>query len=307
MVRKPSLIAIVSTHTPRHLYRTLLGVSVQSRPADRVVVSCDGDAEEIRQEAERAARELNLAVTLIQRTHAGVSRSGQVRNNAVRALMGDGAPNEALLIFLDGDICAAPGCFAAHERLSSNRQVVLGFRHDLTEQQTERFDEAALRAGREPVTLSGEQIAAIRTRHSRYARQLVQRRFGLGKKHKPKLLSANFAVRLGAYARVNGFDELYEGYGQEDDDLGRRLYGAGFMPALGLLDATAFHLWHPTRAPGRWEDSPNAARFLRGGPIRCVQGLANPKPQGPVRRFELGPGASASIPVERRSDSEQAE
>lgn len=293
MVKKASLIAIISTHTPRHLRRALLGVSVQSRPADRVVVSCDGDGEDVRIETERAAGELGLELTLIQRAHAGVSRSGQVRNNAVRALAGDGVSNDALLVFLDGDICASPGCFAAHERLGAEREVVLGFRHDLTQEQTDRFDEAALRAGGEPVALSGEQFAALKARNARYARQLFWRRYGFGKKHKPKLLSANFAVRFGAYARVNGFDELYEGYGQEDDDLGRRLYGAGFMPALGLMEATAYHLWHPTRAPGRWEDSPNAARFLRGGPVRCVQGLSNPKTQGTVRRFEVGRNATS--------------
>jgi len=256
------------------------------------VVSFDGDAEELRAEGARAADELGIAATLILRAHAGVARSGQVRNNAVRALMSDGVSNEALLVFLDGDICAAPECFAAHERLSTQSQLVLGYRHDLSEEQTAEFDEAALRDGREPVVLSSQQKGALETRHKRYARQLFWKRFGFGKNHKPKLLSANFAVRMGAFARVNGFDELYEGYGQEDDDLGRRLQGAGYRPALGLRDATAYHLWHPTRAPGDWEKSPNAARFAKGGPVRCVQGLANPKPQSAMRRVEIGKTAA---------------
>ncbi len=295
-----ALIAIVSTHTTRHLARTLLGVACQSRRPDRVVVSCDGDGADLRDEVGAISEGLGLAVTLIQRAHAGVSRSGQVRNNAARALSADGVGNDALLVFLDGDICAAPGCFAAHERLARNADLVLGFRHDLTEEQTARFDDDALRAGREPVALSAEQRNAIRTREARYARQLFWRRWGFGKKHKPKLLSANFAVRMGVFSRINGFDELYEGYGQEDDDLGRRLYGAGCRPALGLTEATAYHLWHPTRAPGDWEKSPNAARFLRGGPVRCVQGLANPKPQGTIRRYEFGRDgkAAAATPEE---------
>jgi GT2 family glycosyltransferase len=290
----PPLIAIVSTHTTRHLRRVLLGVASQKRRADRVLVSCDGESPELREEAAGEAAKLGLAMTLIQRAHAGVSRSGQVRNNAVRALMGDGVSSDALLVFLDGDICAAPDCFGVHERLAERCEVVLGFRHDLTEQQTETFDEAALREGREPVTLSADQRAALTAREKRYARQIFWKRFGFGKKHKPKLLSANFAVRLGAFARVNGFDELYEGYGQEDDDLGRRLYAAGYRPALALRAATAYHLWHPTRAPGDWEKSPNAARFLKGGPVRCVQGLANPKPQGAIRRFEFGRGGASA-------------
>lgn len=282
----PPLIAIVTTHTTRHLRRTLLGVSAQTRRADRVIVTCDGDGEELKDAVEAAAREFALPITLVRRAHAGVSRSGQVRNNAVRVLLADSTARDALLVFLDGDICPAPGCFAAHERLAAAAEVVLGFRHDLTEAQTEAFDEAALRSGREPVSVTDEQREALELRHRRYARLRLWRRFGLAKPHKPKLLSANFAVRLGAFERINGFDELYEGYGQEDDDLGRRLYGAGARPGIGLKNAIAYHLWHPTRAPGKWEDSVNAPRFARGGPNRCVQGIANPKPQGPLIRSE---------------------
>ena len=284
----PQLIAIVCTHTTRHLHRVLLGVASQRRRADRVIVTCDGDSPDLRNAAAGAADSLGLPLTLVQRVHAGVARSGQVRNNAARALLSDGVAGDSLLVFLDGDICPDAGCFAAHERLAAAHPVVLGFRFDLTPAQTDGFDDAALREGRPPVPLTPEQQSGVAARQKRYQRQLLLRWFGFGKKHKPKLLSANFAVRLSALAHVNGFDELYEGYGQEDDDLGRRLFSAGYKPALGLRDASAYHLWHETRAPGDWENSPNAARFLRGGPARCVQGIANPKPQGAIRRSEHG-------------------
>lgn len=280
------LIAIVTTHTTRHLRRCLLGVATQSRKADRVLVTCDGDGTDLRDAAAAAAAEFGLPLTLIRRPHAGVSRSGQVRNNAVRALSADAAPGDALLIFLDGDICPAPACFAAHERLARAADLVLGFRIDLTEQQTETFDESALGAGRDPALITAEQAEELKQRQQRYRRALLLRRIGLGKPHKPKLLSANFAVRLRMFMRINGFDELYENYGQEDDDLGSRLYAAGIRPALGLVAARAYHLWHPTRAPGEWSDSPNAARLARGGPVRCVQGIENPKPQGAINRTE---------------------
>jgi hypothetical protein len=240
------LIAIVTTHTTRHLRRCLLGVAAQSRRADRVLVTCDGDGMDLCDEAAAAATEFALPLTLIRRAHAGVARSGQVRNNAVRAIAADAAPAEALLVFLDGDICPAPGCFAAHEHLSRAADLVLAYRIDLTEQQTADFDESALRAGRDPAQISADQDRDLTQRQQRYRRALLLRRIGLGKPHKPKLLSANFSVRLRMFMRVNGFDELYEHYGQEDDDLGRRLHAAGARTALGLVAARAYHLWHPT-------------------------------------------------------------
>lgn len=285
------LHVIVSTHTARHLGTVLRALADQSRPPDLVVVTCDTDDGAILTEAEDSAGSLAGRLTVVQRGFTGKSRSSQVRNNGVRQLLADGAAANAVLVFLDGDCAPARTSIAEHERLCQSGTLVIGFRHDLDQAQTE-----ALRTGLGDMSVSPEQRAALAVRERRYKRQALLRRFGLAKPHKPKLLSANFSVRLAEYATVNGFDERYEGYGQEDDDLGRRLYATGCRPRIALSETITYHQYHPTRAPGKWHASPNAGLFASGGPVRCVLGLDNPaaQPALVVRRIGAASGALSS-------------
>jgi len=60
--------------------------------------------------------------------------------------------------------------------------------------------------------------------------------------------SLSFAVTPATWTRLGGFDEVYEGYGAEDTDLGRRARSLG----VGLQwvgGAHAYHQWHPAGTP----------------------------------------------------------
>src|SRR5258705_383753 len=83
----PGLRLVSTTHTTRHLRRVLLGAAHQSRPADRVVVSTDNDLTEIATLVAACADEFAMPIMLVQRPFRGASRSGQVRNNGVRAML----------------------------------------------------------------------------------------------------------------------------------------------------------------------------------------------------------------------------
>lgn len=271
---------IVSTHTARHLDRTLSGLGAQTRRPASITVSCDVEDATIRAVVESFALGAPCPTTLVQRSHTGKSRSSQVRNNGVRAIIAQSAETASVLLFLDGDCVPSPTALGSHQSLCRPRTLVIGFRHDLTESQTAGFDPTR---PEETAGISTEQTASLEVRTRRYRRQSLLRRLGLAKPHKPKLLSANFSVTLSDYLAVNGFDERYEGYGQEDDDLGRRLYAHGCRPVIAIEQATTYHQYHPTRAPGDWHQSPNVALFGLGGPTRCISGVENPGPQPTVQ------------------------
>lgn len=270
---------IICTHTTRHLARTLLGVACQTvRPAS-VIISSDNDTPEMAELVQDCSSRLSRAIILVQRPHQGASRCSQVRNNAVRALLAGPHQSTDRLWFLDGDCCPAPDALAVHEQLGQPNRLVVGFRVDLTQEQTEQMSEDAMRRGSWPIQPTQEQLAILQSRHRRYVRAAWLRRLGLGKPHKPKLLSANFSVGLQEYLNINGFDEEYIGWAQEDDDLGRRLYKAGVSPVIGIRQAMVFHQYHPTRAPADWKNSTNAARLLGPFLARCPQGVDQPAPQ----------------------------
>ncbi|HPO93317.1 MAG TPA: galactosyltransferase-related protein [Phycisphaerales bacterium] len=295
------MAAIVSTHTTRHLRLTLLGLSLQSHRPNYLVVSCDNDAPEILQAVRDCARDFHFPITLVQRAHAGVARLGQVRNNAVRALQRLNAclPPVSRLVFFDGDILTGRRVLELHDALaaSDTNRLVIAFRRDLTEAQTQAITEDQVRAA-DPesfVTLDPSVLRALRTRDRRYRRQALMRRLHLAKAHKPKMLGANFSVSLEAYLAVNGCDERFEGYGQEDDDLSRRLYQHGCTPAIGVAAIPNFHLFHPTRAPASWDSSPTVRLLHSQAPTRCLLGIDNPKPQEALR-IEHFPAPSNAPP-----------
>jgi hypothetical protein len=268
----------------------LLGARRQDRPADSITVSCDGDG--ITEDVRCIADELALEILLVERAHQGEARPSQVRNNAVRALCQHRETIGSVLVFLDGDCCPGPVTLARHEELARSADLVIGFRHDLTAEQTEAFDEQALFAGERPIVPTPGQIMDVERRRRRTSRHVLLRRAHLTKPHKPKILSANFAVRFSMFARINGFDEEYIGWGAEDDDLARRVYKAGGRPALAPLDAAVYHMHHETRAVGSWKSSPGAHRLRRNVPAWCWMGMDNPADQPePTITWLTPPGA----------------
>lgn len=275
----------ITTHTTRHLRRTLLGAARLKPAASRIVVACDNDREDVRELVSRTADEAGVPILFTARASVGQCALSQNRNNAVRAILTQGAGPDESVAFLDGDCIAAPDLLRVHaEAFGSGADLVCAYRVDLTPEQTEAIGDESLAAAFE--TIMPEQRALLSERQARHARAARLRKNGMGllvKAHKPKILGANFAVTLRAYAAVNGFDEEYLGYGSEDDDFARRIYAAGFRPAVRVDSAIVLHQWHETRKPADWHDSPGVRRFSMKLPVRCVHGLENPMPQPPVR------------------------
>lgn len=99
--------------------------------------------------------------------------------------------------------------------------------------------------------------------------------------------SLSFAVTPETWTRLGGFDEVYEGYGAEDTDLGRRARALG----IGLQwvgGAHAYHQWHPAGSPPwrhlddilrngahfaeRWDEWPMGGwidAFIEGGAVEA--------------------------------------
>ncbi len=102
------------------------------------------------------------------------------------------------------------------------------------------------------------------------------------------------------YQRVNGYDENFQGWGCEDDDLGYRLRRAGVALRTILPWTHSFHLWHPLHntQPRTWREGVNVPYLLKSGRLtRCRNGLVK-RSNADLAIRVVGEGADAAS-VER--------
>ena len=97
--------------------------------------------------------------------------------------------------------------------------------------------------------------------------------------------SCNFGVAWRDFEAVNGFDEVYPGWGHEDADLVLRLHHHGCRRKNGFLGTEVYHLWH-RKSAGRARP-PTGTRVL----ARMESGII---------RAEARPGRGASRSGNRR-------
>jgi predicted glycosyltransferase involved in capsule biosynthesis len=71
--------------------------------------------------------------------------------------------------------------------------------------------------------------------------------------------TCNLGVWRADFAKVNGFDERYEGWGHEDADLVARLIASGVQRKDGHFAVPVLHLWH--RENDRSQEPANVRRL----------------------------------------------
>jgi glycosyltransferase involved in cell wall biosynthesis len=264
-------ILVTTFRRPRHLELVLESIAGQQGvPRDfEVVVSDDGSDDGTAELVAAFATRADFPVRFTTQPHAGF-RLARVRNNAARLAHG------RYLLFLDGDCVLPSHHLAAHRHRRRPGLALLGYCARLSEAVSRPLLEHGLTQGNRGrgnlaglVTPDEARLLAHRHRRARW-HGLVRH------PTKPRLAGGDFGAWRADFERINGFDERFEGWGQEDDDLGLRLRAAGVQLA-SILDATcSLHVWHPTdpTATRRWRDGVNVGYFQRRGRLTvCRQGL----------------------------------
>jgi glycosyltransferase involved in cell wall biosynthesis len=249
-VQKVSVI--VATYNRADYLRLCLASLLAQDYAGRweVVVADDGSTDETPQVvADAARRRDDVSVTHSWRAHERYRRAF-ILNEGVRQASGD------LLVFLDSDSVPAADLLSVYAAHAAPGRFYLGGAFPLSRE----FSEPAL-AARSAEGLSGFLAqAALPSHQEKAARKKFLARawksrlafLGLGR---PKIRGNNFAVNRQVFEAVNGFDENFVGYGQEDSDLRDRFLRSGCRPLCLHLKALVYHLWHPVDMNARREAS----------------------------------------------------
>jgi hypothetical protein len=202
------------------------------------------------------------------------------------------------VLTLDGDMACPEDVLEKHERLHRSGigrpPLVYAYRVGVERELSESLDgdtvfESGLEASGLVVTEADH--AKLAKRDRRYRKQLWMRRLRVGPLHKPKLLGGHYSCSLDQYLRLNGFDELYQGWGFKDDEFAYRAARLGEPVRVAVADIPAFHLWHTTRqADVPMRELPTARRFeqQKSLPLVCEHGVRGPLPQEPVAVTSFG-------------------
>ncbi|MGG6462226.1 glycosyltransferase family 2 protein [Solilutibacter silvestris] len=258
---------VVSTYN----WKEALALCLRSIAAQRVlplevVVADDGSREDTAELIRTMAADFPVPLIHAWQEDAGF-RLARVRNLGIAASSGD------YVIFLDGDLVLHPMFVADHLALIRPGIFLQGSRLNATPEESAR-----LLAGGKP------KFSPFMDMEGRYKRKhalrlpWVARRKALTAEG-GQMMGCNMGVWRADLDRVNGFDDNYEGWGREDDDISARLKHAGLVRRPIRFAGLAIHLWHKTRWPDGippTEVLPNDRFFnkvLAEGTIRCDRGL----------------------------------
>ena len=258
---------IVNTfQKPRHLALVLASIAAQTGVDGRfeVIISDDGSTDGTAALVRDFAATACFPVRITSQPHDGF-RLARTRNAGARLTESDS------LLFLDGDCILPRDHVAAYLERRRPGRALLGYCARLPEDTSARLDTA---------TIASTDLASLAPASERH---LLAKRFRKAWWHatlrhpsKPRLAGGNCGMWRRDFEAVNGCDERFVGWGQEDDDLGLRLRAAG-VRLESILDRTwSLHVWHPVDASAtpRWRDGVNVPYFLRRGRLkRCRHGL----------------------------------
>ncbi len=165
--------------------------------------------------------------------------AAHTRNLAAAHAKGD------YLIFLDGDCIPNKAFVAQHARLAERGCFVNGSRVLLSKNLTTQATEGKI------CLPNCSAIFWINARLRRECNKLLHLLVWPWHLFRVKqgfdwhgIRSCNFGIWKTNFVEVNGFDEVFSGWGHEDADLVLRLSHLGILRKNGFMATEVFHLWH---------------------------------------------------------------
>ncbi|TSA50942.1 MAG: glycosyltransferase [Nitrosomonadales bacterium] len=270
----PRISVIVTTYQrPRALDRVLASLADQEVAPNEIIIADDGSGPETSALVSTWQARLSCPLLHVWQADEGFRAAG-ARNRAVAASSGE------YLIFLDGDCLVFPDFIRRHLALAEAGRLVMGSRILCSSALTEQIENGAL--GNEalaPLSWRWPDWLGARKRGDvnrllpllRLPGQAWRKLRGLRWRG---IRTFNLAVWRSDFERVNGFDELFQGWGHEDADLAVRLMHAGVRRKDGQFALPVLHLWH--RESDRGRESENMKRLqarIQSGQVRAEAGL----------------------------------
>jgi glycosyltransferase involved in cell wall biosynthesis len=230
---KVSLI-ITTYNFPESLAKVVSGILSQTRLPDEVIIADDGSDDATAFAVKRISEGSPVPFFHVWQEKKGF-RAAKIRNEAIKKSSGD------YIILLDGDCVVNRHFIADHIALAEEGYFIQGKRVHIGRDAVAAFDDKSANSIR---TLGGMVLRGdisnvhhlVRLPHA----PCIRNRKLKGIK------SCNMSFFRRDILAVNGFNEDFVRWGNEDSELACRFFMYGLKKKLHHFMAICFHLWHPT-------------------------------------------------------------
>ena len=239
----PELSVIVSTYNRADYLQICLACLAAQDFAGRwqIIVADDGSTDRTAELVAKARRRGDLPdLRHVRQTHT-VFRKARILNRASLQATGN------ILVFLDSDCQPAPDLLSVYGAHAAAESYYLGGVFFLDQ----NFSRSILQTCDKFSHPHFFDAAERRENQTRDSARRVFKRYWKSRLYttlnvrRPRIWGGNFAVNRDVFENINGFDENYAGFGQEDSDLRNRLLKGAYGAVCLHTKARVYHLWHP--------------------------------------------------------------
>lgn len=267
-----SLISVIVTtyNWKEALMACLHSLFAQTDSGFEIIIADDGSRSDTGELIRQLMRQSPVSLKHSYHEDKGF-RAGTIRNKAVAASSGD------YLLFLDGDCVVFPHFIQRHRQLAASSYFVPGNRILLNQS----FTEAALHTN---IQLHQQSVLAFIKWHLQgkinRLLPLLYLPFDVLRLMRPdywqQAMTCNLGIWRDDFVAVNGFDEVFEGWGYEDSDLVIRLIHQGTKRKDGRFAVPVLHLWHKQNDRSTQQENYQRlmARLAQTDFIRAETGVA---------------------------------
>ncbi|MBV7528468.1 glycosyltransferase family 2 protein [Chitinophaga sp. sic0106] len=230
---RPTVTLLIATYNwPAALKLCLESVRQQTVMPKEVIVADDGSREETTELIKSFQQNFPVPLIHIWQPDDGF-RLAQIRNKGIAAASGD------YVIQLDGDLILEKHFIADHIATAEPGYFVTGSRVCLTKEITEQvFVDQSLDIKRIP---AGYRFNSMRIP---LVANFMAKKYKMKGRHKYYVKGCNMAFWKKDLIMVNGYDEIFVGWGMEDTDIAIRLLNSGIRKKFIKMRGVVYHLFH---------------------------------------------------------------
>lgn len=222
-----------------HLRALFLCLLKQKKQPDELIITDDGSSQKVLDFIGDLIPKAQFKVKHIYQEDKGF-RKTRALNNGVRNSIGD------LLIFCDQDLIFGEEYIETIAKNIKNDIFLMGRAHHITE-----AEKSIILSDINKIATYNEIVQKIPSKYIETIKKMLKedrkrrllKTFKLAKRG-IRLVGMSYALMKDSYVKVNGYDENYIGWGQEDDDFGNRLTVAGINGKELVTKNIQLHLWH---------------------------------------------------------------